>query len=115
MMTTTMTTMMMTTTDGNDGDELKGERGNIVHNTVSLQNALKPEADQEHVLLHCCVLLPAIFSHRYSIDYHYIRNWLYCQRHMGADRWAGPWWKSWLSGARDSCPPTCCFVPDFGF
>ena len=26
--------------------------------------------------------------HRYSIDYHYIRNWLYCQRHMGAERCA---------------------------
>jgi hypothetical protein len=25
---------------------------------------------------------------RYSIDYHYIRNWLYCQRHMGAERCA---------------------------
>ncbi|GBF89968.1 hypothetical protein Rsub_02674, partial [Raphidocelis subcapitata] len=23
---------------------------------------------------------------KYSIDYHYIRNWLYCQRHMGAER-----------------------------
>lgn len=29
-----------------------------------------------------------VAARRYSIDYHYIRNWLYCQRHMGADRWA---------------------------
>ena len=26
------------------------------------------------------------FQNRYSIDYHYVRNWLYVMRHMGPER-----------------------------